>query len=591
MMGKKGSTGKMFYQFSIEERVPEDHLLRRVAEAVDFSFVRRMTARFYSHTGQPSIDPVVIFKMALLSFLYGITSERRLVEEIRLNLAYLSFIGYDLDESVPDHSVLSRARVRYGLTVYLGFFKEIVRQCEQAGLIQGNRLYADSTLVQANADINSIGSRALIAQLPDIDEHVAKLWQENSEPVGPTAEGACAPTGPGLVPLPSVAASISAPTVPVETAPVGNDQPAVGLSAQISKPTGSPESTDGNTRSATLPKSEMLSEPETEPIVSPQITPPSVASSLHLVGKGDPPNKVVGLLNERQASRTDPEAELVGRTRVPSGLYHKIHATVDGGKARIVTAIEVTGGSVSDEHLLERLIQEHEGNVGRRPKEVGADAKYGTAENYAMLERLGILGSIPMRVTGTDTRDVPPKAFAYDPKSDSFVCPSGQRLKRHSGVTTSSGQKLITYRAKAKQCATCPLKEECCGKAEARSLSRPDDGGLRDRVADYLATARARQTIRRRKAWIETIFGDGKERRGQRRARCRGRDKMRIQAWMIGIAQNVRQLALRKMTRKGIGGAALEKDSGAVHRVSLSFFLLCAHANSDHNLTLRLPLN
>src|SRR5512143_2371869 len=145
MMGTKSPEAKLFYQFSLEERVPEDHLLRRVAQTVDLSFVRRLTERFYSHTGQPSIDPVVIFKMALLGYLYGITSERRLIEEIRLNLAYLWFIGYDLDEKVPDHSVLSKARKRFGLTVYQGFFKEIVQQCERAGLVEGNRLYADST--------------------------------------------------------------------------------------------------------------------------------------------------------------------------------------------------------------------------------------------------------------------------------------------------------------------------------------------------------------------------------------------------------------------------------------------------------------
>lgn len=594
MMGRKALIGKLYYQFSLEERVPEDHLLRRVASAVDFSFVRRMTERFYSHTGQPSIDPIIIFKMALLSFLYGITSERRLVEEIKLNLAYLWFIGYDLDESVPDHSVLSKARNRYGTTVYLGFFKEIVRQCEQAGLIEGNRLYADSTLVQANADIASIGSRALIAQLPDIDEHVAKLWQDNSElgselePASPTLLGACVATGPSPLPLPAVAPAAIAPTAHVETAPVQNEQPR-GLLAEAGEPTASSGSVD-NAELPGLSQPDVLPEPGVEPVAAAQASHASATPTLHLAGSGDLPNKVVGLLNERVVSRTDPAARLVGRTRVPSGLYYKIHATVDGGKARIVTAIEVTGGSVSDEHLLERLIREHEGNVGRHPEEIGADAKYGTAENYAMLERLGILGSVPMRVTGTDTRALPPRAFTYDPKSDSFVCPNGQRLKRQSGVTTSSGQKLITYRAKPKQCDACPLKAECCGKAEARSVSRPDDGGLRDRVAVYLTTPRARQTIRRRKAWIETIFGDGKERRGQRRARCRGQDKMRIQAWMIGIAQNVRQLALRKTTRPEIGMTALEKDSRAIHLVPLSSCLLCAHANADHNLKLRLSL-
>ena len=122
-----------------------------MAAAVDFGFVRRLTARFYSHTGRPGLDPVVLFKMGLLGYLYGITSERRLAEEVRLHLAYRWFLGYDLDEATPDHSVLSKARARFGLPVYMAFFTEIVRQCERAGLVRGEVLYVDSTLVEANA--------------------------------------------------------------------------------------------------------------------------------------------------------------------------------------------------------------------------------------------------------------------------------------------------------------------------------------------------------------------------------------------------------------------------------------------------------
>jgi len=107
-MGRKNFQGKWFYNFSLEDRVPADHLPRAVAEAVDFSFVRGVVRETYSHTGTPSVDPVVVFKMALLGYLYGITSERRLADEIRLNLAYLWFVGYDLDETPPDHSILSK---------------------------------------------------------------------------------------------------------------------------------------------------------------------------------------------------------------------------------------------------------------------------------------------------------------------------------------------------------------------------------------------------------------------------------------------------------------------------------------------------
>src|SRR4029077_3115275 len=107
---------------------------------------------------QPGIDPVVLFKMALLGYLYGITSERRLAEELRLHLAFMWFAGYDLDERTPDHSVLSKARRRFGVTTYQAFFTEIVRQCEAAGLIRGDRLYMDSTLVKANASLDSVGA-------------------------------------------------------------------------------------------------------------------------------------------------------------------------------------------------------------------------------------------------------------------------------------------------------------------------------------------------------------------------------------------------------------------------------------------------
>src|ERR671926_601620 len=137
MLGRKLFTPKVVHAVNLDERVPHDHLLRRIAEAVDFSFVRRLTARFYSHTGQPGIDPVVLFKMALVGYLYGITSERRLAEELGLNLAFRWFVGYDLDERTPDHSVLSKARRRFGVTVYHAFFTEIIHQFQRAGLIDG----------------------------------------------------------------------------------------------------------------------------------------------------------------------------------------------------------------------------------------------------------------------------------------------------------------------------------------------------------------------------------------------------------------------------------------------------------------------
>lgn len=248
MLGRKLFTPKVIHELNLEERVPHDHLLRRIAEVVDVSFVRLLTARFYSHTGQPGIDPEVLFKMALVGYLYGITSERRLAEELRLHLAFIWFVGYDLDERTPDHSVLAKARRRFGVTVYQAFFTEIVRQCERAGLIDGRTLYLDSTLLKANAALGSRAARALVAQLASVDEHVAALWGDNSSPTEqaqmpePVNESATPPSAEPAVSnglhLASPADQPNGPQGAINSLVVSRTDPDAGLVARDGVPLG-----------------------------------------------------------------------------------------------------------------------------------------------------------------------------------------------------------------------------------------------------------------------------------------------------------------------------------------------------------------
>src|SRR5215471_1712865 len=164
MMGRKAAEPKLYVSFSLDTAVPANHLVRRLAAAVDFDFVRALVRWRYSHTGQPSVDPVVLFKLWLLGYLFNITSERRLCEEAGLNLAWRWFLGYELDEPIPDHSVLTKARRRFGIEVYERFFTRIVQLCELAGLIQGDVVFVDSTLTKANASTRGLRSRALLQQ-------------------------------------------------------------------------------------------------------------------------------------------------------------------------------------------------------------------------------------------------------------------------------------------------------------------------------------------------------------------------------------------------------------------------------------------
>lgn len=140
-MGTKVYQEKMFHNFSLSERVPQDHLLRRVDQVVNLSFVRKLVKPYYRHTGQPSIDPLVLFKMMLIGYFYGITSERRLAEDISLNMAFMWYLGYDLDESTPNHSVISKARARYGKEVFEQFFHKVLGLCVEAGLVGGEKVF------------------------------------------------------------------------------------------------------------------------------------------------------------------------------------------------------------------------------------------------------------------------------------------------------------------------------------------------------------------------------------------------------------------------------------------------------------------
>jgi transposase len=160
MMGKKDFKPRIFYRLSLEKMVPQDHLVRALEEILDINFIRGLCRKYYSHTGQPSVDPIVLFKMMLLGYLFGITSERKLAEECTVNLAFRWYLGYDLDEATPNHSVISKARRRFGKKVFEEFFRKVLGICVEKGLVKGEKIFADGTLIKANASLKSLVARS-----------------------------------------------------------------------------------------------------------------------------------------------------------------------------------------------------------------------------------------------------------------------------------------------------------------------------------------------------------------------------------------------------------------------------------------------
>src|SRR5246127_5329538 len=180
MMGQHARSEALFYYFRLEDQVPENHLLRLIDKHVSFEFVRERLRESYSDTGRPSIDPELLLRILLIGYLYGITSERKLVEELRMHLAWRWFTGLSFDQEIPHHSTFSKNR--HGRfqesTLFEQLFERIVRQCLEVGLVQGKQLSVDGSFVEANAAKESRIPREQLAEAAEVHYAVHQYLQE-----------------------------------------------------------------------------------------------------------------------------------------------------------------------------------------------------------------------------------------------------------------------------------------------------------------------------------------------------------------------------------------------------------------------------
>lgn len=446
MMSVKQKESKLFYDFSLSSRVPKDHFLRKLEETIDFSFIHDLARPYYSHTGQPSVDPVVLLKMMLIGYLYDITSERKLAQELSVNLAFMYFLGYDIDEETPNHSVLSKARRRFGAKIFEEFFERLVEECKSRGLIQAEKAFIDSSLIPANASLFNIvdcGQKVTLKHTPK--EYLKKVEEANpaDDQVHDTEE---------------------------------NDQ----------KP-----------KSPKLPK------------------------------------------NKTCYSKTDPDASFIRYKNKPLQLAYKQHISVDNGPAKIITACVTTPAAVADEHKLTHLISKAYERHGILPKEVGADTKYGTADNYRFLFETAILPSIPNHSTKSPKDLWDKDRFVYNKEKDQYKCPRGRILKLAGFMKE---QRHIIYRAKAKHCKICKYRKKCTESSQGRSVIRHVHEASLERAKEYLKTIQAKLTISERHKIVEIAFASEKKDLGLKRAKFRGLINVGIQSLLTATAYNIKKL-------------------------------------------------
>ncbi len=191
MMGHHTRSEALFYYFRLEDQVPENHLLRLIDQHISFEFVREQLKDSYSENGRPSIDPELLLRILLVGYLYGITSERKLVEELRMHLAWRWFTGLGFDQEIPHHSTFSKNRHgRFQKSkLFEELFEQIVRQCVEVGLVQGKHLSVDGSFVEANAAKESRIPREQLGEAAQVNQtvrqYLVELEQQNpvEEPV------------------------------------------------------------------------------------------------------------------------------------------------------------------------------------------------------------------------------------------------------------------------------------------------------------------------------------------------------------------------------------------------------------------------
>jgi hypothetical protein len=254
-----------------------------------------------------------------------------------------------------------------------------------------------------------------------------------------------------------------------------------------------------------------------------------------------PPSGGYRRLGGLKVSTTDPDATLMFDGRKSLLGYHD-HYLVDGGKARVILAALVTPSDVMENVPMRDLLWRARFRWRLRPRGAVGDATYGTAENIRDLEDAGVRAYV--RLADFDKRRdfYGQKDFAYDPERDAYTCPQGVILRYRQRNLV---ERVRLYRAPAKACDACPVKARCTEAANGRQVSRSFDEEYLERVRAYHATPAYRKAMRKRKVWIEPLFGEAKDWHGLRRFRLRGLDNVNIEGLMVAAGQNLKRLLKR----------------------------------------------
>jgi transposase len=462
--------------------VPGDHLLRKVHEMVDFSFINELVKESYCmYYGRPANEPELLFRLLFLQFLYNLSDER-VIQDSQYNLAYKWFLGLNPEDELPDPSQLSRFRVhRLGANQVEKVLEHIVKQCVDKGLIQSKAIIVDSTHTIANAAKHKpldVLKKAANRLLNGVKKQYNNLYDK-------------IPKFPKLV---------------------GNDEEKAKQLLQFLA-----ELTDI--------LEEKLPDAEGSLLDKIKIAKQIVDDERLLTNKG-------------VSSAVDPDARYGRKSKSKTFYGYKNHVAMT--EEEIITAIHVTPGNEDDGKQLQTLVEKTK-DQQLTIEEVLADTAYSGKDNLSYLQKEEIIASIPLNPAVYGQRDEDP--FQYDKENDEVRCPAGHLSirKAKTGRTGTGTNPSLTFYFDTNHCKQCPLKDGCYNNTKEKTYSISIKSEEHQLQMAYLETDEYhnRKGVR---CNIEHKNAELKNAHCMARAKYRGQFGMRMQAFLTAFVVNVKRM-------------------------------------------------
>jgi transposase len=498
-MLKPKSPQESFYGSYLYDRiVPVDHLLRKINQVVDFSFTGQIfNDRYNADIGRPAEDPEFMLKLCLLQYIYG-DSDRQVMENARLNLAYKYFLGLAVDAEVPDYTTISYFRAqRLGEEKFRAVLEQIVRQCIDKGLVKGKRQIIDSTHVIAN-----ISPSSLTGLVRKCRENVLATIEKQDAMVA---------TRLGLKDLQKASKVKFAST-------------AEGLQKEVEAAGKLLDSVTSELRAKKISPTEELQK------------------DLELLEKAVADREEHA--KDKLISLVDPDAR-TGKKTSNTWRGYKSHVVVEE-ETGIITGVGTTPANATDGSRLKPLLKEQEEVHSITPKELTADKAYDWGENLESLAGNKTIANIALskqvnhRNEGYFTVD----DFLYDPENIKLMCPAGH-------ISTNCYSEILynyqlnkpgyAFQFKASLCNECPLKPKCVKNKQGRRIYISYYEPYFREARERLATEEGKQAYRNRYR-IEQKIADLTRYCGLRKCRYRGLARAGIHTLLAITVCNIKRM-------------------------------------------------